>query len=228
MGNFLTILKGSHKDKKIPSPISIKGHQHATQQKIKESVFQIIDNHVKNFQSVFFIDLFAGSGQMGWEAYSRQALFTLFLETSPERIGAIYKWAQKYIAQPSAEELDLYPFRCEKRDAVRELKKLLENTGGYLDKYLAAKKPGHLVIFADPPYGLTYKDKLLTDHLTEAWLNSNPQNLPLPTLLIIQTNVHDLRNSKIPELKKIDGKKEKNDLFHLYHYGKNRLLVFSA
>ena len=63
-----------------------------TTDRIKESVFNIIQFEIEGRS---FLDLFAGSGQMGLEALSRGAEKALFADDNPEAVAMIKRNAQK-------------------------------------------------------------------------------------------------------------------------------------
>ena len=52
----------------------------------KQAVFNIVQNYVEGST---FLDLFAGSGQMGIEALSRGAKHAVFVDASPKAIQAV-------------------------------------------------------------------------------------------------------------------------------------------
>jgi 16S rRNA (guanine966-N2)-methyltransferase len=93
MENGLVIQSGIYKGRKIPFPDSIKGHSNFTPALFKKSIFAIIETEVLNgkFQkdNAFFIDLFAGSGQMGIEAVSRGFEKSVFFEMDRLRFRAL-------------------------------------------------------------------------------------------------------------------------------------------
>lgn len=59
-----------------------------TTDRVKEAVFSIIQFHIEGRS---FLDLFAGSGQMGIEALSRGAAKAVFVDQSRRSIGVINK-----------------------------------------------------------------------------------------------------------------------------------------
>lgn len=100
-----------------------------TTDKVKESLFSIIQMRVPNAS---FLDLFAGSGQMGLEALSRGALKAVFVEKNRESITAIKNNTAK------ARRVDVSEIVV--GDIGSALRRIGEN-GETFD-----------VIFMDPPY----------------------------------------------------------------------------
>lgn len=107
-----------------------------TTDRVKESVFNIIQNHVR---SARVLDLFAGTGQMGIEALSRGAAHCDFVDHD--------KAAQRVIQKNV--------------DAAR-VSDHARVVGGDFGSFVAGCKKGtYDLIFLDPPYG----GKLLQDGL---------------------------------------------------------------
>ena len=57
-----------------------------TTDKIKETLFNMLQNDVPG---CYFLDLFAGSGQIGLEAISRGALYAVFIENNRKAMECI-------------------------------------------------------------------------------------------------------------------------------------------
>ncbi len=71
----MNIITGSLKGRRIPFPFKKFPEAQITPSKVKEAVFSILGEDLSKMN---FLDLFAGSGQIGLEALSRGASFTLF------------------------------------------------------------------------------------------------------------------------------------------------------
>ncbi len=71
----MNIITGSLKGRKIPFPLKRFPEAQITTSKVKEAVFSILGEDLSGMR---FLDLFACSGQMGFEAISRGASFVLF------------------------------------------------------------------------------------------------------------------------------------------------------
>lgn len=72
----LRISAGEYKGRKIKSPAS--GPMRPTSSKVRESVFNIIGERIKG---AVFLDLYAGTGAVGFEAMSRGAEKVFFVES---------------------------------------------------------------------------------------------------------------------------------------------------
>ncbi len=102
-----------------------------TTDKVKEALFSIIQSYVPDSD---FLDLFAGSGQIGIEALSRGANRATLVERSGQAAAIIAK--------------NIAKIRMDKSDEIRFIKKgvaqALEQLGAEGEKFD--------IIFMDPPY----------------------------------------------------------------------------
>ncbi|SMP02874.1 16S rRNA (guanine(966)-N(2))-methyltransferase RsmD [Desulfurobacterium pacificum] len=101
-----------------------------TTDRVKESVFSILNNYL---EGTTFLDLFAGSGNVGIEALSRGAGKVIFVENDKRFCNLIKENLKKL-----GIEKDRYEVICD--DYVKALKKLAKR-GMVFD-----------FIYADPPY----------------------------------------------------------------------------
>ena len=219
--SFLTVLKGKYKNRKIPIPKKIHGHNNVTPQKIKESIFQIIENQIDSYEDSIFIDLFAGSGQMGIEAASRGFVHNYFFDISRDRIAQIKQWSQQNISS-------VYQ-NCtfDVKDGTREFLKIIKGSS-YVNEFINSHPSlKDVIVFADPPYGLNYKHKLLIDLLMVSFNQKQIENSTFLITLIIQTNKDDLIDSKHKDLKKYDDPNDEENFKNLYKYGRHRIIVIT-
>ena len=100
-----------------------------TTDRAKETLFNVLNN-VIDFDSINCLDLFAGSGSLGFEALSRGAAGCDFVESSMKQVKSIEKTSFELGCK---ENISIY---CE--DVI---KFLLESGEKYYD-----------LVFADPPY----------------------------------------------------------------------------
>lgn len=139
----LNIQAGELKGRKIPVPNSL--HKlHFTSAKFKEAVFSILEamclkGMIQKEKSIF-IDLFAGSGQMGFESYSRGYPNVILVELEKPRFQSIVEFSNK---------LHL-PLTLHNKDSFRLIKNFQKNENT-------------LIFFIDPPYSFweTQTTKLL-------------------------------------------------------------------
>ncbi|PHS24599.1 MAG: 16S rRNA (guanine(966)-N(2))-methyltransferase RsmD [Robiginitomaculum sp.] len=120
----------------------------------RESIFNILDhNDWCTLSAARVIDLFAGSGALGFDALSRGAEFCLFVETDANARGII---------RDNIESLGLFgATRIHRRDATD-----------------LGKKPAPLgepfdLVFLDPPYHKDLGEKALAELINGGWLAEN-------------------------------------------------------
>src|SRR6056297_2657231 len=125
----LSIIAGKFKNQKIQQVEDIRTKY--TPSKVKNAIFSILESK-RPVQNTTFLDLCAGSGQMGFEALSRGASFVTFVDISDKSIKALKK--NVHILGVSEK------VRIIKKDMIRFLK----------------KPPGRYdIIFVDPPFNKT-------------------------------------------------------------------------
>lgn len=99
-----------------------------TQDRVREALFSMLGDRVRRSG---FLDLFAGSGAVGLEAWSREAELVCWVESDPCVLSVL----KQNVRQLCNKQVRIYS-----EDAVRFLKK------GLADRQFD-------IIFADPPYG---------------------------------------------------------------------------
>lgn len=121
------IIAGLYRRQQLKSP---KGDQtRPTSSRLREALFNICQHSIEESR---FLDLFAGSGAMGFEALSRGAKSTTFIETNRDAIHCI---------ESNMEHLKVRPHCQILRGDVFAMLQLLEKKGKQFD-----------IIYADPPY----------------------------------------------------------------------------
>lgn len=121
------IIGGLYRNRRLATP---KGElTRPTSSRLRESLFNICQSYIEGAR---FLDLFAGSGAIGFEALSRGANHVLFVENRKEALSCI-------------------------KSNIKELK--VENQANILAgdvfqmlEHLKRKKETFDIIFADPPY----------------------------------------------------------------------------
>lgn len=108
-----------------------------TTDRIKETLFNIIQDDVPG---CYFLDLFAGSGQMGLEAISRGARYAVFVDNGKKPVACI---EENIRFTKFTKETKLYP--TEVLSALRAME----------GKYLFD------IIFMDPPYNKGIEQEVL-------------------------------------------------------------------
>ncbi|HKJ30739.1 MAG TPA: 16S rRNA (guanine(966)-N(2))-methyltransferase RsmD [Balneolales bacterium] len=144
----MRIITGKLKGRKIKLPKNIRGIR-PTSDRTKEGMFGVIDAR-KSFRDIRILDLFSGSGNLGFEAISRGAKDVLFVDNSREAI----KWIME-----NAKSLDIESqVTCQNLDILR---------------FLQGPPSPYDLVFADPPYD--YPEMLaLIDHIiNDGWLKDD-------------------------------------------------------
>lgn len=121
-----------------------------TADRVREAVFNILSHGIEGFafEGARVLDLFAGTGALGFEAMSRGAVFCQFVDDSAEARGLIRR---------NAEALGvLGQVKIWRRDATK--------LGP------SAPQPGFDLVFADPPYGKGLAAKTMQSVVEGRWL----------------------------------------------------------
>jgi 16S rRNA (guanine966-N2)-methyltransferase len=122
----MRIITGTLKGRKITIPAHV--DMRPTSDRAKESIFSIIEVR-RHITGCSILDLFAGSGNLGFEAISRGAEKVLFVEQSSPAIDHIQKTARQFGVE----------------EKVRTLCSSAES-------FLNGPPSRFDIIFADPPY----------------------------------------------------------------------------
>lgn len=128
------VIAGSYRTRHLALPEGM--HTRPTTDRNKEALFGVIQFRLS---SVTFLDLFAGSGQIGIEALSRGACWAGFVETSPQALSCIRK---NLSALALADRSCVYPVSCERA----------------LERFHQDKRTFG-IIFMDPPYHQGWEQK---------------------------------------------------------------------
>lgn len=141
----MRIVGGKFRGQRLVAPKGLSTRP--TTDRTRESLFNILGNIV-NFDRLRVLDLFAGTGALGFEALSRGAEFCLFVEEASQPRAAIRSNIEA-LRQTGTTKLF-------KRDATR--------LGG-----LGTMEPFD-VAFADPPYSKGLGERAAKSLLENGWL----------------------------------------------------------
>jgi 16S rRNA (guanine966-N2)-methyltransferase len=131
----LRIVAGRLKGRRIPVPSD--ADLRPTGDRVREALFNILGQDLTGFE---VLDLFAGSGALGFEALSRNARRVVFVEANPRVAAGLRR---------TAEDLGV----------DREARVVVGRVDEVLDR---ARLGGPFeVIVADPPYGDSTSDRLV-------------------------------------------------------------------
>lgn len=122
----MRVIAGTLKGRRIPAPPG--RSVRPTSDRTKEAIFSILTSRM-DLQGIRVLDLYAGSGNLGFESLSRGAGSVLFVERDPAVVKGI---------QSTAAALDVLP-RC--RFRTQDVNGWLQGCAETFD-----------LIFADPPY----------------------------------------------------------------------------
>ncbi len=123
-----------------------------TSDRARQAIFNILEHAAwaPRLEGLRVMDMFAGSGALGFEALSRGASFCLFVETDAEARGVI---------RQNAEAMDLFGnTRIHRRDAT-DLGVRPGSAGEAFD-----------LIFLDPPYGRGLGDQAMSRLIEGQWV----------------------------------------------------------
>jgi 16S rRNA (guanine(966)-N(2))-methyltransferase RsmD len=124
---MVRIIAGIHRGKKLLTPK--KADFRPTLDRVKESLFGTIQPVIAGSR---VCDLFAGSGNLGYEAISRGAALAVFVDNSPDCISVIHR---NNALLDARKEVRIY-----QRDAMSWVEEM-GRKGARFD-----------IVFADPPY----------------------------------------------------------------------------
>jgi 16S rRNA (guanine966-N2)-methyltransferase len=144
---LITITGGSLKGRRIFSPKS--NNVRPTPQMVRSALFNIIKNKIS---PISFLDIFAGSGIMGFEAISRFNCDITFIERDRKTCKLIERNAAELNI---SDRIKIIPL-----DAIRAIKKISRQNLGFS------------LVFMDPPY----KDTKIRDSVLELLSNCNILN----------------------------------------------------
>ncbi|HPE85469.1 MAG: 16S rRNA (guanine(966)-N(2))-methyltransferase RsmD [Chlamydiia bacterium] len=133
----MQVIAGKYKGQVLKTPKGMATRP--TIGKVKKSLFDIC---LHELEGCHFLDLFAGSGQMGIEALSRGGASACFVEKGKEAVSCIHSNLKKLNLSDCT---DVYPISVE-----RAINKLNDHCFD--------------IIYIDPPYGGDLKFLKLLDH----------------------------------------------------------------
>jgi 16S rRNA (guanine(966)-N(2))-methyltransferase RsmD len=140
----MRIITGTLKGRRLKSPTT--DETRPTSDRTKEGMFNVIDAR-RYFDDLEVLDLFGGSGNLGFEAISRGAAHVTFVDASRASVKII---------EENAEHLGV----------TNQVRVICSQVDSFLSRFA---RPFDLV-FADPPYDYPEIDKLIEVVMTGGWL----------------------------------------------------------
>jgi len=143
----MRIITGKLKGRKIKIPEGL--GVRPTTDRAKESIYNFIDVR-RYFSGKKVLDLFAGSGNLGFEAISRGVEQVTFVELNPDYIAHIERTARDFGVENQ--------IRTRTADVI---------------EFLSGPPIPFDFIFCDPPYDLPRMDGLIDTVLSNGWLTEH-------------------------------------------------------
>ncbi|MEX2463957.1 MAG: 16S rRNA (guanine(966)-N(2))-methyltransferase RsmD [Balneolaceae bacterium] len=143
----MRIITGKLKGRNIPIPKT--DLLRPTSDRTKEGMFSVIDARVY-FDQTRVLDLFAGSGNLGFEAISRGASTSLFVDSVSDHIKQIEKTAKHFGISEQISTLTM------------DTELFLEKDYGQFD-----------FVFADPPYEYYKMTEMIDIVMKNDWLKED-------------------------------------------------------
>lgn len=143
----MRIITGKLKGRRfsIPKGLDVR----PTTDRTKESIFNKIIAY-KYIENSIILDLFGGSGNLGFEAISRGAKQVTFVERNPDNIKLIEKVAESF-----------------------EIGKQIRTIVSDVQRFLENKIQSYDFIFCDPPYNYEWMEEMIAQILENDWLNED-------------------------------------------------------
>jgi len=189
----IRIISGSMKGRAIPFNMSKFKDAEITPQKVKGALFSIIG---ENLQDKTFVDLYSGSGQIGFEALSRKCAMAVLNERERPR----FEFIKTFIAQSGSGDRALV-LNLSAKAALKLIS----------DRSIKAD-----FIFLDPPYdketgGAALYDPILMDVVKSGVLKENSE-------IVIQHFSGNELSESCGELKRVDVKKYGSTSLSIYQF----------
>lgn len=170
----MRIITGTLKGRRIEVPKNLEVRP--TTDRTKEGLFSTIDSWKYIWESRV-LDLFAGSGNLGFEAISRGASRALFVDSNPRNIRHIEDVAEEF----------------EVGDRVRTVT-------SDVPQFLEGPSVPYDLIFADPPYTYSHLEEVVEAVFDHGWLQPNGW-------LMVEHNTHyDFREHRYCLMEKKYGR----------------------
>ena len=143
----MRIITGKLKGRNIPAPKT--NQLRPTSDRTKEGMFSVIDARTY-FDNTRVLDLFAGSGNLGFEAISRGAQKCVFVDQEARHLRHIEKLAKTFGVENQ-----------------------IQTTLADVDEYLGKNAVQFDFIFADPPYDYYLMEEMIDAVLEKNWLKED-------------------------------------------------------
>lgn len=138
--------------------------------KVREAVFSMLSSRGVQWEEARVLDVFAGSGSLGWEALSRGAREVCFIESDPKALRLLREQVSSF-SRPGQ------LVRVLPGDALRILAASPKSSGKRVFRLSvddptceAPPNQGYNVLFLDPPYGRGLLGRALALAHAHGWI----------------------------------------------------------
>lgn len=183
----MRIISGKWKSRKLYSTKGMKTRP--TSGRVKEAIFNIISHRLS---SSVILDIFAGTGSMGFEALSRGSSEVVFIEKD---IGAVKVIGKNATALDCSSAVHII-----KKDVFRAIGDLAES------EYIFD------IIFMDPPYNTNIEKDVISSILNADIMDSQG-------IIVVEHDYRDIMPDKIDTINRIDTRKYGNTSVSFYARG---------
>lgn len=187
----MRIVSGEFRGKAIVTPQGERTRP--TSDRARQAIFNILEHAAwsPGLRERRVIDLFAGSGALGFEALSRGAAFCLFVETDEQARGAI---------RQNVDAMSLFGCtRVHRRDATD------------LGQRPGADGPAFELAFLDPPYGKGLGEAALAKLASGGWL--------APGAVVVLERGSDEADFNVEGFEKLDARDYGAARVHFLRFG---------
>ena len=191
----MRIIGGTAKGRKLLTPPVREQHIRPTSDRAREALFNILG---KQIEQAKVLDLFAGTGALGLEAFSRHAQFVVFIDNNSLALELIKKNVRLCLTGYSGD--------CEIRVISHDLSRSFPFS--QLPKQIQS---GFDIIFADPPYSRSMSLSVLE------FLN-NSSLLTQDGLLIVEERYNVDLPASLSRLEQIDKRVYGETAFFFYKF----------
>ena len=189
----MRIISGTARGRKLATPPEKETSIRPTSDRAREALFSIIGPRIKHS---LVLDLFAGTGALGLEAYSRGASQVILVDKEPVALKIIQK------------NTSIFRHEQSNTDRIHVIKDDLRHPQ-FLRKLALGLTPEFDIIFADPPYGKDFSLPILQ------YINDN-NLLKTDGLIIIEERYNVSLPAKLSCIELFDRRKYGEAGFSFY------------
>ena len=171
----MRIISGSARGRRLLSPKN--SLIRPTADRVKESLFNILNVLIAGYENCRVLDIFAGTGNLGLEALSRGATSAFFIDSHKESVALVIK--------------NLRMLGCEDKGRVIEREALAAL------RSLEKREVPFQLVFIDPPYRKGLAERVLEYLAASALIDEN-------SLVIVEISSGELLPTEFDTLREFD------------------------